>query len=131
MAASLSLSDVKALASEVPIHPMLHDEVEDVASLLAEYAADDSDETRQLVARIAASSMGPNHLWEDLGLPSRAALGELMQRHFPALKARNHRQMRWKKFIYRELCERASVPVCRSPHCDACDEQHICFAPED
>jgi nitrogen fixation protein NifQ len=116
--------------AQLPLNVLLADEIADVAALLTEYAVEDTPETRALILRIAASSMGPNHLWQDLELPDRAALGELMQRHFPMLKARNDKQMRWKKFIYRELCARAEVLICKSPHCEQCDEVHVCFAPE-
>lgn len=116
---------------QLPVNVLLADEIADVAALLTEHAADDSPETRSLIRRIAESSMGPNHLWQDLALPDRSALGELMQRHFPALKARNTQQMRWKKFLYREICAKAEVLICKSPHCEACDEVHVCFAPEE
>ena len=121
------------MTTMLPTHvlqAMLADEIADVARLLSRYAVDDSPETRGLVDRIAACSMGPNHLWQDLGLAERGELNALMARHFPLLKARNHRNMRWKKFLYRELCEEAQVPICRSPHCESCDEVSVCFAPE-
>ena len=80
-----------------------------------------------LVARMAMASMGRNHLWEDLGLRSRDELNALMQRHFPRLKAMNSGNLGWKKFIGRLLCERAEVLICKSPHCEACDEYALCF----
>ena len=58
------------------------------------------------------------------------SINTLMQRHFPALKARNSQNMRWKKFLYREICERAQVLICKSPHCESCEEVSVCFAPE-
>ena len=112
------------------LHAMLADEIADVARLLQEHAADDSPATRALIHQIAECSMGPNHLWQDLGLSDRAELNTLMQQHFPALKARNSQNMRWKKFLYREICERAQVLICRSPHCESCEEVAVCFAPE-
>lgn len=88
-------------------------------------------EQRAVARRIAVATLGDQHLWEDLGLPSRAALGELMRRHFPALVEANAAGMRWKKFIHRALCEREEILICRSPTCAACDEQHVCFGPEE
>lgn len=111
----------------VPWGVGMQDEIADVAALLEEFADDQTPPTHDLIARIAVASMGPQHLWEDLGLASRAELNALMQRHFPRLKALNSGNMRWKKFLYRMLCERAEVPICRSPHCEACDEQAGCF----
>jgi nitrogen fixation protein NifQ len=108
------------------------DEVADVQALLLEHVAVGTPQCQALaLARaIALATLGDRHLWEDLGLPSRAALGLLMQRHFPDLVAKNAAGMRWKKFIHRELCSRAEVLVCRSPSCAVCDEQPVCFGPE-
>jgi nitrogen fixation protein NifQ len=108
------------------------DEVADVAALLMDHIAIGTPEcsARALSEGIAAACLGDRHLWEDLGLPSRDALWLLMQRHYPDLVARNSGRMRWKKFLYRELCIREQVLVCRSPSCEVCPEQAQCFAPE-
>lgn len=112
---------------DVPSTPGVQEEIADVAALLAEFASELEPPPTDLVARMAMASMGPNHLWEDLGLSSREELNALMQKHFPRLKAMNSGHMRWKKFIYRLLCERAEVLICKSPHCEACDEYALCF----
>ena len=65
------------------------------------------------------------------GLPNRAVLSRLMQTHFPTLAAKNIGDMKWKKFFYRQLCERAGVPICKSPHCADCCDFRVCFGPED
>ncbi|WP_213992215.1 nitrogen fixation protein NifQ [Sodalis sp. dw_96] len=81
---------------------------------------------------IAGGSLGFNHLWQDLGLSSREELRELMTDCFPELVRMNHRNMRWKKFFYRQLCLAESGEItCRSPSCEQCVEQETCFAPED
>jgi nitrogen fixation protein NifQ len=80
---------------------------------------------------LASAAMGFNHLWEDLGLDSRAELGELMQDCFPQLVVMNNKKMRWKKFFYRQRClQQEGDLVCRSPSCDDCCEWVHCFAPE-
>ena len=78
---ALIMMAVAALAMTGTITAMLRG-VDQVRAALDEISAGGGDLTQRLpvagkdeVARIAASSMGPNHLWEDLGLPSRAALG--------------------------------------------------------
>jgi nitrogen fixation protein NifQ len=75
--------------------------------------------------------MGENHLWQDMGLPSRKVLSQLMTTYFPALAAKNTGDMKWKKFFYRQLCERANVPICKSPHCADCCDYPVCFGGED
>ncbi|MFD3249066.1 nitrogen fixation protein NifQ [Rahnella aquatilis] len=81
---------------------------------------------------IATASMGFDHLWQDLGLDSRAELRDLMTDCFPELVRMNHQNMRWKKFFYRQQClQSLGEIVCRSPSCNECCEWHTCFAPED
>ena len=106
------------------------DEFDDVVRLLLEYRADDSPEGRWLAYAIAACCMGDDHLWQDMGLPHRQALSELLTRWFPELAARNN-GMRWKKFFYKQLCERDGAFVCRSPSCGTCSEYANCFGPEE
>lgn len=60
-----------------------------------------------------------------------ADLSTLLRRHFAPLAARNSGDMKWKKFFYRELCQRDGVLVCKAPNCAVCDDAALCFAPED
>lgn len=76
---------------------------------------------------VAAGCMGGAHLWHDLGLWSRRDLNQLMHKNFPALAARNDRDMKWKKFLYRQICENEGVPVCPAPSCQACADYAKCF----
>ncbi len=110
--------------------PPRHPEYEDLLTLLLEHAADRSQASVALARWIAFSCMGGNHLWEDLGLSDRPELGRLMADRFPGLHRLNHGNMRWKKFFYRQLCERAQVTACRAPTCNACSEIGLCFGPE-
>ena len=79
---------------------------------------------------VATACMGADHLWQDLGLPSRRELSQLVALNFPALAAANMRDMKWKKFLYRELCQREGIYVCASPSCEACNDHAVCFGPE-
>ncbi|OIQ72604.1 NifQ [mine drainage metagenome] len=107
------------------------DEFNDLVKLLLEHRCDDSDGTRDLVMFIANACMGNNHLWQDMNLPSRTALSELMQVRFPTLAARNTGDMKWKKFFYKQLCERAEILICKSPSCGVCVDYDKCFVSED
>lgn len=107
------------------------DEFDDLVRLLLEYRADDSEDSRWLAYAIAACCMGDDHLWQDMGLPNRQVLSDLLARWFPGLHARNTGGMRWKKFLYKQLCEREGVFVCRSPSCAVCVEYSNCFGPEE
>jgi nitrogen fixation protein NifQ len=83
-----------------------------------------------LAGLVARSVLEPNHLWEDLGLAKRPDLSRLLERHFAGLAQKNTRNMRWKRFLYRSLCEAEGFSMCTSPTCDACSEFHICFGDE-
>lgn len=78
---------------------------------------------------LARRALCPRHLWEDLGLPNRAALTALIARHFPRLVALNAQNMRWKKFFYRQICSDTGFSLCLSPSCDECEERTECFPP--
>jgi nitrogen fixation protein NifQ len=108
----------------------LDDEITDLETLLREFSSEQDPPPDGLIERMARAAMQPNHLWEDLGLRDRDELQTLMQRHFPRLKALNRANMRWKKFLYRLMCERADVLICKSPHCDTCADHPLCFGPE-
>lgn len=105
-------------------------EEEDLRALLLAHRAGRGEQEVWLAHILARRSMAPNHLWQDLGLPNRDDLNALMERNFPALKARNAGNMKWKKFFYRELCQTEGILVCKSPHCEACEDFAICFGDE-
>jgi nitrogen fixation protein NifQ len=107
------------------------DEFDDLLGLLLEYRAEPTERAAWLCCAIATASMGDNHLWQDLGLPDRKTLSELMRTYFPQLTARNVGDMKWKKFFYRQLCERAHIPICKSPSCAICTDYKVCFGPEE
>lgn len=109
---------------------LAYDEFDEIVELLLEHRASASEQGSWLAYAIASAAMGGNHLWQDMGLPSRKVLSDLMNAHFPTLAAKNMGDMKWKKFFYRQLCERAGVPICKSPHCAECCDYRICFGPE-
>ena len=106
------------------------EEFDDIVALLWEHANVQTSATRELVLFIARSCMGDNHLWQDMGLPNRAALSALMRENFPQLVEKNSGDMKWKKFFYKQLCERADILICKSPSCGVCVDYDKCFGPE-
>jgi len=107
------------------------DEYDDIIELLTDHRSDDSEETRRMIVFVAEACMGNNHLWQDMQLPNRTALSELMQKRFPTLAAKNTGDMKWKKFFYKQLCERADIFICKSPTCGVCVDYNKCFGAED
>lgn len=115
-------------------HRFALDEFDDLVELLLEHRvrpAQPDEDPGWLACVIATAAMGDNHLWQDLGLPSRDVLSRLLGENFPTLAALNTRDMKWKKFFYRQLCERAGVLICKSPNCAECCDFRACFGPEE
>ena len=83
-----------------------------------------------LAAMVARRAVEPNHLWEDLGLRDRSELSRLLMRHFAPLASRNTRNMRWKRFFYRMLCEDDGFVMCTTPICTQCNDFELCFGEE-
>lgn len=109
------------------------DEVQDLRALLLEHAVPAHRGSAECIAVaewVAVACLGDNHLWQDLQLASRAELSALMRHWFPALVARNHADMKWKKFLYKQLCEREELFICKAPSCAVCCDQARCFGPE-
>ena len=84
----------------------------------------------RLADMMARRCLRPNHLWQDLGLRSRRELGWLMSRHFEPLAARNHADMKWKKFFFRTICRDEGTMLCSAPSCAECDDFDVCFGDE-
>lgn len=101
-----------------------------VRTLLMQNCPGDGPVGRWLACIVARRALESNHLWEDLGLATRTDLSKLLLRHFPGLAEKNTRNMRWKKFLYRALCEAEGFSMCPSPTCDSCAEFHVCFGDE-
>jgi nitrogen fixation protein NifQ len=107
------------------------DEFPDLLQLLLDHRAVGDEHHRFVAHLVATACMGGDHLWQDLGLPERRALSILLTRHFPLLAAKNSGDMKWKKFFYKQLCEREGLNACRAPSCAACCDYKKCFGPED
>lgn len=106
-------------------------EHEDLVRMLTHYADREVEGAFALARIVAAGCLGSRHLWQDLGLPSRRELSTLMNRNFPRLAGANTQDMRWKKFLYRRLCEQEGLTACRSPSCEACSDYAACFVPRE
>lgn len=110
-----------------------NDEVDDLIALLLDHAdrsAGPKADLYHVAWLLACASLGDQHLWQDMGLPSREALSQLIGRWFPSLAARNVDNMKWKKFFYRQLCLRENILICKAPTCGECTEHALCFGAE-
>lgn len=109
----------------------LVEELDALIELLQQHQAGRDRSEGWLSVIVAAGCMANDHLWQDLGLWSRSELSALMMRNFPALAARNSGDMKWKKFLYKQLCIQEGVYLCRAPSCAVCCDYAKCFGPEE
>lgn len=106
-------------------------EKEDLITLLKHYSTADTPETTWMITIIVAGCLGSNHLWQDLGLWQRSHLSALLQYNFPELAEKNTHDMKWKKFLYKQLCEAEGLNLCRAPSCEVCLDYPQCFGTEE
>lgn len=99
----------------------------DLRALLLDHRNDGRPQTGWIARLIARRSLVAAHLWVAMGFESRPQLTATIARHFPALAAANDKNMRWKKFFYRELCAREGHVMCKSPVCADCADRAECF----
>ncbi|MCU7939651.1 MAG: nitrogen fixation protein NifQ [gamma proteobacterium symbiont of Bathyaustriella thionipta] len=113
-----------------PIDVQRLDETEDLRKLLIKNRTNYSESELWMVDVVTAGCMGNDHLWQDLGLWQRSELSKLMMDNFHPLASRNVKDMKWKKFLYKQLCETEGIYTCRAPSCEVCADYAICFGPE-
>jgi nitrogen fixation protein NifQ len=125
--------DWQALVQADRVEPRF-DEIEELVALLMECGsplAGTREELLWVAHALSQATLGDSHLWQDLHLPSRRELSLLMSQWFPLLAARNDRDMKWKKFLYKQLCDKAEIAVCRAPSCSVCSDHAHCFGSEE
>lgn len=80
---------------------------------------------------IAGRATHPGHLWVAMGLFERPELSAAIGRHLPSLLTANDKGMRWKRYLFKQVCELNGGLMCKSPVCGDCSDYALCFAPED
>jgi nitrogen fixation protein NifQ len=127
----LSATAVAALALEDVSDPEPGMEEELLRGLLLAHARPGDPASVRFAKIVARRAMRDDHLWQDLGLLNRAELNRLLATHFPMLAAGNTRNMKWKKYFYRRLCEAEGFSLCTAPNCRECSDFDGCFGPEE
>ncbi len=101
-----------------------------VRDLLLANRSTENEISRWLSAMVARRAMEPNHLWEDLGLRDREELTRLLDRHFYPIACKNTKNMKWKRFFYRSMCEDDGFVMCSTPVCTQCADFNRCYGDE-
>lgn len=107
------------------------DERDELRQLLSTHCEGKTQSEQWMTEIVVNACQGQDHLWQDLGLWSRKDLTLLMQQNFPSLAARNDKDMKWKKFLYKQLCIAEGIYTCRAPSCQVCADYAVCFGPEE
>ncbi|RCX31994.1 nitrogen fixation protein NifQ [Thioalbus denitrificans] len=118
-----------------PPHPEIDrertGEYEELFTLLLRDRAGHTPSETWMAGIVAAGCLASDHLWQDLGLWNRGELSALMAHNFPDLAGRNVEDMKWKKFLYKQLCAAEGIYTCRAPSCEVCADYTHCFGPEE
>lgn len=107
------------------------DESGELHQLLTTHCDDKSPSAQWMAKIVVNACQGQDHLWQDLGLWSRKDLSQLMLQNFPGLAVRNDKDMKWKKFLYKQLCIAEGIYTCRAPSCEVCVDYAQCFGSEE
>lgn len=83
-----------------------------------------------LARMIAARTAHPGHLWVAMGLFERPQLSASIRRLLPSLAEANNKNMRWKRYLFKQVCDLNGGVMCKSPNCGECSDYAICF-PDD
>ncbi|MBI5189404.1 MAG: nitrogen fixation protein NifQ [Nitrospirae bacterium] len=106
------------------------DEYEGILRLLLDHLSRKDKEGERMAHAVAMACLGCDTLWQSMGLPNRKALTELIKDYFGPLHKKKKGDAKWKKFLYRQLCEREGISPCKSPTCEDCSEYDGCFGEE-
>ena len=115
--------------SPVPVDRV--DEYEDLVALLLDNRSGSHEDAEHVARWVAASCLMDGHLWRAMELADRKELSGLIAGYFSPLFDKNTTDMKWKKFFYRQLCEREGFYTCKSPNCGVCVDYQKCFGAEE
>ncbi|MEZ4600412.1 MAG: nitrogen fixation protein NifQ [Syntrophotaleaceae bacterium] len=84
-------------------------------------------DARRLSHILAARAAHPGHLWVAMGLFERPELSAAIRRHLPSLADANSQNMRWKRYLFKQVCDLNGGVMCKSPNCGDCADYPLCF----
>ncbi len=125
----ISIPERAPSGSQLDFKRML--EKDDLVNLLKQFRKTKKKESDWIINIIVAGCLGSDHLWQDLGLWSRSQLSAMLRYNFPELAEKNDQDMKWKKFLYKQLCEAEGLYLCRVPSCEVCIDYSKCYGSEE
>lgn len=117
----------------LPITAPLVEQNDAVLAILLQHLPKNTDRATLQTAvwlahMLAARAALPGHLWVAMGLTERPQLTAAIRRHLPSLAAANNQNMRWKRYLYKQVCESDGGVMCKAPNCGVCSDYALCFA---
>ncbi len=112
--------------------PPLPEVNKDVLNLLLSYIAPNASLNERQAGKLLAHTLAaraafPGHLWVAMGFFQRPQLSSAIRRHLPLLAAANNKNMRWKRFLFKQVCDLNGGPMCKTPNCGDCSDYSLCF----
>ena len=108
----------------------------DILHLLLSHISRDQNGKRGYISELLAKIISrrttlPGHLWVSMGFLERPQLTAAIRRHLPTLAMANNKGMRWKRYLFKQVCDLNGGTMCKSPNCGECSDYAFCFAPEE
>ena len=66
-----------------------------------------------------------DHMWRSIGLFSRNELTEAMNKYFKPLASKNIYDLKWKRFLYKQMRELNQLSLDKYPYCENCNRYII------
>ncbi|WP_299007421.1 nitrogen fixation protein NifQ [uncultured Shewanella sp.] len=103
---------------------------EDLLALLtAHLSMQDKKQGLWWAHKIVIACCGRTHLYIDMGFEQRQSITALFTQYFPSFAIKNiDNKMRWKKFLYRQFCLAAQLPLCPTASCGECPSYQECYS---
>ncbi|WP_321531362.1 nitrogen fixation protein NifQ [uncultured Desulfuromonas sp.] len=128
--------DPELLSHCLPDAPSLPQPNDEIRAIVQSHVPDQGSAVQRSMASwlatiIPARAAHPGHLWVSMGLFKRPELTASIRRLLPTMAAANHKGMRWKRYLFKTLCDQNGALLCKSPNCGECSDYALCFAPEE
>ncbi len=111
--------------------PQINADVEDVLFSFVPADAEATSPAWLLAQILAARAAHKGHLWVAMGLLKRPQLTAAIRRHLPELAEANNKEMRWKRFLFKRVCDLGGGVMCKTPNCGDCSDFALCFVTDD
>jgi nitrogen fixation protein NifQ len=99
---------------DVPAEPVLRD-------MLVENGTTGAEIESWLANIFVRRCQVGDHMWRSIGLFSRNELTEAMNRYFKPLASKNIYDLKWKRFLYKQMRERNNLSLDKYPYCESCN----------